>query len=185
MPRLRVFLIGFSGSGKSTVGSLLAERLQARFLDTDRMVEREEGRSIAEIFRCEGESRFRRMEKSVIRRVLARSDARQVVALGGGALRDPGLRRAVREAGTVVYLSCAVRELYRRLGSQQDRPLLQARPVSGQTERQARLARISALLKQRLPVYRQADIIYSTTTRSPQEAARELERRIRERSGNH
>jgi len=153
-----IVLIGFSGSGKSTVGPLLAAGLRVSFVDVDQLIERQAGCTISEIFRRGGEKTFRRMEQETIESILNR-------------------HRAFDKA-LVVYLSCSRREIYRRLRGKWDRPLLNVRPKTGQTMRQARLARIGCLLDRRLTNYRRADLIFSTTSRSPRQTATRLQHLI-------
>jgi shikimate kinase len=170
-----IFLIGFSGSGKSTVGPLLAERLKARFVDIDALVEKRAGKTIANIFARQGEAAFRRMERDAIGS-LSKSRRRTVVALGGGAFENRSTRKLVSGLGRVVYLSCSQRELYRRLRLASDRPLLEVKPAKGQTLRQARQLAIAKLLDMRQANYRRADLVLSTTAKTPRQAAAELHR---------
>src|SRR5581483_1784207 len=86
-------LIGMSGTGKSRVGRLVAERLRWRFLDTDLEIERRAGRSVQEIFAADGEERFRTLEREVIAKIAQRSGA--VISTGGGAVLDPGNREVL------------------------------------------------------------------------------------------
>jgi len=178
-----IFLIGFSGCGKSTIGPLVAGRLEVRFLDTDSLIERNERCTISEIFRVHGQKYFRKIEKRVIADITTRRRKRSVIALGGGAFTSPQNREHAGRSGLVIYLSCAVRELHRRLNDAPDRPLLNEKPVSGQTTREARLQRINRLLDIRLEHYRSADITFSTTDKTPQKCASEITRILKERYG--
>jgi shikimate kinase len=174
-----VFLIGFSGSGKSTVGPMLARQLGVRFLDTDVRLAQEQGRSIPAIFAAVGEKGFRRLESRLIKRLVMRLRTNAVIALGGGAFNDPRNRKLAAEFGLSVYLSCSVREIYRRLSGQIDRPLLELPAGRCGTLRQARLRRIAALLASRKANYRCADIVVSSSHRSARETVREIGARIR------
>ncbi|HMK39397.1 MAG TPA: shikimate kinase, partial [Bacteroidota bacterium] len=98
----RIYITGFMGSGKSTVGPLLGASLGYAFIDLDTVIEAGEGKSIAEIFREKGEQEFRALERSALRLLSARSNI--VVATGGGALTDPGSLSIVRQSGLSVYL---------------------------------------------------------------------------------
>lgn len=149
-----IFLTGFMGSGKSTVGRLLARRLRRRFVDLDREIERREGRSIPELF-AEGEASFRAAETRALKAV--RGPA--VVALGGGAL----LHNAVE--GALIKLTCAEPELWRRL-----KPQLAARPL---------LKGGRPAMRRLLKARRYPGRAFSTTRKPPQRVAKEIERWLR------
>ncbi|MFD3357129.1 shikimate kinase [Streptomyces fradiae] len=120
-----VVLVGPMGSGKSTVGTLLAERLGVPYRDTDADIVAAEGREISDIFIEDGEPRFRELERAAVRAALAGHTG--VLALGGGAVLDDGTR--ARLAGLpVVYLSMDVEEAVRRVGLGAARPLLAVNP---------------------------------------------------------
>ncbi len=167
----RLFLIGFSGSGKSTVGPLVAIKLGVRFADVDSVIEKNAGCSIPEIFAEQGENQFRHLEQEAVHEVIQSKSAYGVVALGGGAFESSYIRDIVARNGNTVYLSCAADEIYRRLKRKSDRPLLQVESKSGKTLRSARLRRIGKLLTARKLNYGRADWAISTTRRSPQEVA--------------
>jgi 3-dehydroquinate synthase len=120
----RVFLIGLSGSGKSTVGPLLAQRMGVRFLDTDAEIERRTGQSVDEIFRTQGEPRFREIEREVF--VTCCHPEAAVVATGGGVPLDAQSRRDMLTSGRVVWLDAPIELLAERLvaDSAEARPLL-------------------------------------------------------------
>ena len=172
-----VFLIGFSGCGKSTIGPQLARRLKARFYDTDAMIEQQTVRKINEIFRDHGEAAFRALESETIRRLVSRSQ-RKVIALGGGAFSNRTNRVLIKKSGVAVYLSCPVRELYRRLRHLSDRPLLDGRPAAGETMRQAKLRRIANLLENRKDAYRQAHLRVSTADKTVAECVAQVYRKV-------
>lgn len=118
-------LEGFMGTGKSTVGAILARRLQWDFIDTDEHIERQAGLSIKEIFSQHGEAGFRAMERDAC--LQAASKQFTVVALGGGALLDSGSRSAIEESGVVILLTCGLQELLMRLeesARKGERPML-------------------------------------------------------------
>lgn len=123
------------GSGKSTVGRILASRLEVPFSDLDSMIEQKTGTSIAAIFESDGESRFREIERAVLEEVLDGDGDRDmdmdrdglkgfVMALGGGALQSRELAAKVAGAGILIYLETSVEELVVRLQGDQTRPLL-------------------------------------------------------------
>ncbi len=140
----QIHLTGFMGSGKSTVGRRLAERLQWEFLDLDEAIIRLGGQSIAEIFAAGGEETFRRLESIALRQaVLA---PKTVVALGGGTLMDPDNRAVCVEAATLVWLRCTLEVMQRRCGEASlDRPLWGS-------------AKLEELLSAREPGYLSSDL---------------------------
>ncbi|MCD1257958.1 shikimate kinase [Paenibacillus athensensis] len=118
-----IVLIGFMGSGKSTVGRKLADRLGWTFTDTDARVEQEQGTTISELFRQRGEAEFRELESRVLEDVLA--EGRQVVATGGGIVLAERNRLRMLEGGLVVALKAEAGEVIKRVSSDRSRPLLQ------------------------------------------------------------
>ena len=177
-----VFLIGFSGSGKSTVGRLLAGRCRVRFVDVDQLIAKREGKTIPEVFTERGERSFRSIEARTIREVIDSSTRPIVAALGGGAFQSRSNRDLIASAGTSVYLSCSQRELARRLAGNDDRPLLNVRRA-GQSRRDAKSARIKDLLTRRKPAYERADIRVSTTGRTPEEVVRRIVAKLEQSYG--
>src|SRR5215217_1251232 len=112
--RMSVFLIGYRGSGKSTVGRRLADRLWQSFHDSDELVVKQAGMTIKEIFAAEGEAGFRDRESAVVRELAMLDD--HVVALGGGAVLRQQNRDALKAAGhKVIYLRCEPQELLKRI----------------------------------------------------------------------
>ena len=180
-----IFLVGFSGSGKSTVGSRLARLLKAEFYDTDVLIEQRCGKPIDRIFSDDGEDAFRRLESQVINELINRNEPRMVIALGAGAFDRRKNRIIVKRHGIVVYLSCSVREIYRRLKEKTDRPLLRVSPAKGETHRQAVVRRIKVVLDKRRLAYAQADVRISTTNKSINETVKQLYRRIRRYDADH
>lgn len=144
-----IWLVGMMGAGKSTVGPVLAERLGRPFVDTDAEVARRAGKAVAEIFAHDGEAVFRELEAEVIG---SAGEGGAVVALGGGAIAQPGAPGRLAARGTVVYLRARVETLLDRIGDPASRPLL-----AGLDEPQ-RLERIAALLAERAPAYASAPI---------------------------
>ena len=164
-----VSLIGFSGCGKSTLGKSLAKSTGVRFFDTDALIESRAGVPIDKLLKRGNEKGFRALEYRVIAEVYSTHTGPKVVALGGGAFGRSANRKIVGAAGPVVYLSCSVRELYRRLSGSYDRPMLRVQPREGESLREARLSRISDLLNERKVVYESADYRISVTDRPVQE----------------
>ncbi|MGV9992786.1 shikimate kinase [Streptomyces sp. NPDC003374] len=135
-------LVRLPGAGKSTVGRLLAGRLGVGLRDTDEDVERRTGQSVAEIFATQGEGRFRELERAAVRAALAHH--RGVLALGGGAVEDPGTR-ALLVGGPVVHVDAGVREVLGRRGAVTGRPLLAGDAA----------VRLRELAARRAPLYRE------------------------------
>ena len=147
---MSVFLIGYRGSGKSTVGRRLADRLWQEFLDSDDLIVRQAGMTIREIFEQEGEQGFRDRESLVVRELAAVPDD-QVIALGGGAVLREENRQALRDSGhKVIYLRCDPAELHRRIHA--DPQTAATRPAL--TQLGGTQAEIEQLLAEREPVYR-------------------------------
>jgi shikimate kinase len=124
-------LIGLMGAGKTTVGRRCAEALERAFVDTDDLIVAQAGASIPEIFAAEGETGFRARERAVVADVVA-SPEPLVIACGGGAMVDATNRRAVKDAGFVVWLACAPDELAARVerDGTTGRPLLAGAPTA-------------------------------------------------------
>jgi shikimate kinase / 3-dehydroquinate synthase len=159
-----IVLIGFMGSGKSSVGTALANRLGTGFADTDALIELRAGRSIAELFDQEGEESFRRIERETVLEVLAGETG--VIALGGGAVEDDQVRAVLRDKDTV-WLRVTADEAIRRLdGDQRERPML-------------RRGDPAALLELREPLYADASRFeIDTDGRSAEALAEEIARLI-------
>ncbi|MEU9378035.1 shikimate kinase [Streptomyces sp. NPDC048255] len=154
-----VVLVGPMGSGKSTVGSLLAERLGVPYRDTDADIVAAQGREISDIFVDEGEPYFRELERQAVAAAVAGHSG--VLSLGGGAVLDEGTR-ALLTGLPVVYLSMDVEEAVRRVGLGAARPLLAVNP-----RRQWR-----ELMEARRPLYTEvARVVVATDDRTPEEVA--------------
>ncbi len=158
---MNVVLIGYRGSGKSTVGRLLAERLGFAFVDTDGLIEQRTGLTIREIFADQAEEGFRNLETQVILEVAGQD--RQVISTGGGAvLRDENIQ-ALRQSGKLVYLTASPDVLWARIFADLHRHATRLRmdPDTG-------LQQVRTALLLRDPIYaRVADATVDTTGRSP------------------
>jgi shikimate kinase len=147
------------GSGKSTIGPILANTIGYDFVDLDRMIENRNGQSINEIFRTHGEEHFRRLERALIEELS--SGSHLVISLGGGTLVDPSTFTRITSTGIVVYLKATQDQLFKRLHHKTDRPVLFG--VTGERLEEEELrARIQQLYERREPVYSKADIIVPT-----------------------
>ena len=118
----RVFLVGLMGSGKTTIGQLLAKRLGLQFVDADHELEKRTGVSIATIFEIEGEAAFRSREAALIDELTMRDNI--VLGTGGGAVLDSGSRSALKTRGITFYLHSSPETSFERLRRNRDRPLL-------------------------------------------------------------
>ncbi len=159
-----IVLWGFMGSGKTTVGQILADRLGLPFTDTDRLIEKRVGKTIAEIFAQEGEPTFRRWERQVLEDVLR--NGKGVIAVGGGAPADPENIHLLKSRAFNVYLHVAPDLLFERLSSVDDRPLLQSSSD--------RYSVILSLLQRRLPFYQTADLFLPCGRREPCDIADQI-----------
>ena len=152
------------GTGKTTVGKLLAENLGRRFIDLDDAISTHAGRSIADIFRAGGEAAFRALEQEALAQALAQPDT--VLATGGGAAcREPNLTMMLA-AGKVVALSAPPEEVLRRTGRRSGRPLLDGADDPLEAARD--------LLRQREPFYARAHIRIDTLDKRPEEVVSEV-----------
>jgi shikimate kinase len=143
---MKVLLTGFMGTGKTTVGRRLAERLERPFFDLDSVVEEMVGVSVREIFDTQGEEAFRKLEKVALQSLLETEGA--IVATGGGTLTREENIALVRGRGLTVWLDAPLEVIEGRL----DRRMKQERPLF------ASLAEMRALFTDRQPAYRQADM---------------------------
>ena len=155
-----VVLVGFMGSGKSSVGRKLARRFGAPFVDVDEWIESSAGCRIRDLFAREGEPAFREREKAALREVL--SVKGRVIATGGGAFADEENRVLLRSYAPVVYLDTAVETILERLAADHGRPLLR-----GEDREEV----VRALLSRRVPGYRTADVTVRTDGRTVEEVA--------------
>jgi shikimate kinase/3-dehydroquinate synthase len=147
-----IFLVGLMGSGKTTIGRVLAKKLNKRFIDSDHEIEARTGVSIPVIFEIEGERSFRQREADVIRDLTARQDI--VLATGGGAILNPENRRYLKSRGTVIYLRASTQSILQRTAHDKNRPLLQTVDPR---------KRLEELARQREPYYQEvADLVVET-----------------------
>ena len=130
MKKNNVVLIGFMGSGKSTTGIQLSYRLRRSVEDTDKLIEKKEGRSIVEIFASEGEAYFRELETLMLKYVYETRE-NQIIAVGGGTPVKEENRKWLKLLGSVVYLRIRPETVYQRLKDDKTRPLLQGEDPQG------------------------------------------------------
>lgn len=155
----RVILIGPMGSGKTTIGSLLAQRLGLNFRDTDHLIEEQEGKTVSQIFLDQGEDAFRVIEKRVLREELLTDGT--VLSLGGGAPISIDAQSALRAiASHIIFLDISLSTVAPRIGFNRDRPLLLNNP-RGQWQ---------TLMEARRPIYEAvADTIINVDDKSEEE----------------
>jgi len=160
-----VYLVGFMGCGKSTVGQRLTRRLAWKFIDLDEQIEQAEGRTIAEIFAQGGEPPFRQIEHAALRRIVeevSRSGG-YGVALGGGTFAQPqNLELLQRARALSIWLECPVEELLLRCALMTNRPLFRDE------------ASFRLLYEQRVPFYRQAAFTVETGGAEPDEVVNRI-----------
>lgn len=163
-----VFLIGYRGTGKSTVARLMAARLGWTWIDADEYLQKKYGTSIRGIFEQEGEAGFRDKEAAVLAELCEHE--REVVATGGGVILRAENRARLRDAGKVVWLTADAATIWQRL--QNDATTEERRPA---LTHEGGLTEIEKLLAKREPLYRRcADLSVSSVDRSPQQVAEEI-----------
>lgn len=160
---LNLSLIGFMGTGKSSVGRFAAEQLGFTFLDTDEMIEERTGKTITQIFAQHGEPVFRALEKDLLKDLATREQL--VISTGGGLAANTENVASLKCHSLVVCLWASPEAIWERVKGQTHRPLLQAPDP---------LAKIRELLSVREPFYRQADVLVNTEQRSIKEVAQHV-----------
>ncbi len=156
-----ITVAGFMGTGKSTVGQLVAARLDFEFVDTDAVIEARTGKTIAEIFASDGEPTFRALEAAVCAELV--NATQRVIAVGGGALVNPSVQKVMVDHSLVICLTCDLDMIIQRVGDAPARPLF-----SVDREKLARL------LASRAGHYASLPFHVNTTELSPEQAAEEV-----------
>ncbi len=168
-----IFLVGPMGSGKTTIGRLLAKSLHKEFLDSDHEIEARTGANIPWIFDIEGEAGFREREHQAIDELTRRHGI--VLATGGGAVLREDNRRCLSERGIVVYLRASIDQQLKRTRLDRNRPLLQTADPRG---------RLEELMIQRDPLYREiANIIVDTDNRSIRTTVNTIASQLKQQAG--
>jgi len=164
---MNIYLIGFMGTGKTSVGRALAQLKKWNFVDLDELIELREQRRIVDIFAKEGEPYFRKIEKKVLKEVATQK--KFVVACGGGIVLDPDNIKLMKKTGKLICLSAACDTILKRVCSSSLRPILNvAKPKE----------RIELLLKMRAPYYLQADKTIDTSGFSVKQVASKIARML-------
>jgi len=162
-PLHNIALIGFMGTGKSSVGRLVAGQLHFELVDTDELIERRAGKPISRIFAEDGESVFREAERQLVSEMAGWRH--KVISTGGGLGADEVSQASLKQHALVVCLCASPESIWQRVKSQTHRPLLQDPDPLG---------RIRALLMERTPFYRQADVLMNTEMRSVRDVAQQV-----------
>ena len=158
-----IALIGFMGTGKSSVGRMLAEQLRFTFVDTDELIEARTGKTISAIFDKDGEAMFRQLEKDVVAELSARK--RTIISTGGGLGANEENLASLKTHALVVCLWASPEKIWERVRHQTHRPLLkEANPQ----------AKIRQLLGAREKYYKEADVLLNTELRSLKEVAQQV-----------
>lgn len=166
-----IFLIGFMGSGKSTIGVLLAEQLGLPFIDSDKAIEKKTGKSITTIFSENGEAAFREMEMEFLKALEPLKPS--VVAVGGGLPSIEGALELMRKSGLVIYLNTSLLTLLKRLRDEKEqRPLL--KDLSDAEFHPF----IEDLLSRRVQFYKQANLIMPNERNTPNELVLKIEKEL-------
>ncbi|MEK6593577.1 MAG: shikimate kinase [Pseudomonadota bacterium] len=173
-PSENIFLVGLMGAGKTSVGKMLAKRLNKAFCDSDQEIERTTGVRIPVIFEIEGEDGFRLRECKMLAELVRRKNI--VLATGGGAILSAHNRKLLAAHGTVIYLHAAINDLWRRTRYDKSRPLLQTDDPLG---------KLQELLTQRDPLYREiANLIIDTGNQSLGSLAHKIEQQLAQLRSN-
>jgi shikimate kinase len=151
---VNLYLVGFMGTGKTTVGRAVAHRIGFQLLDSDHEIERLQGKSIPEIFAQAGEPAFRAMERDFIER--GHPATRTLVACGGGLVVQPGMLEMLKERGVVICLHASIESILARTARQRNRPLLDVEDPE---------TRIRTLYAAREPIYRASGTLILTDSR--------------------
>jgi len=164
-----VFLTGYMGSGKTTIGLLLSKHLSLPFIDLDNEVEEDEKMAISEIFKKKGEDYFRNKESNMLKKIIKNNDA-AVIALGGGSISDSNNLNAVKIDGLLIYLETSASTIVERIKNEAaERPLL-----AQYTTDDAFLNFIEHHLNSRLINYQKADITIDTNGKNRDQILSEL-----------
>ncbi|WP_100331549.1 shikimate kinase [Bacillus xiapuensis] len=162
-----IFLTGFMGAGKTTIGQLLAKKLNCSVIDTDEYIEQQEQLTISDIFNAKGEEYFRGVETAVLA-ALGPEDG--IITTGGGMIMREDNRRLMKQIGQVVFLEADLSVIFARLAEDASRPLIQNKEKE----------EVQQLYDHRLPLYREtADITVQTANQTPEQAAEEIIRRLK------
>jgi len=156
-----IYLVGFMGVGKTTVGKKLSKQLNIPFLDTDEMIEQTLNMSIVNIFSTYGEEAFRQVEEETIQSLPKEN---VIVSTGGGMMSRKTIREHLKQTGIIIYLHCEFQEILSRLKGDQSRPLFLNKSKE----------ELKKLFEERMSDYKKAHLIVDTTHHSAEEVINEI-----------
>lgn len=154
-----IYLTGFMGAGKSTIGPILANTIGWDSCDLDVHIEKKIGKKVRQIFEQEGERFFRKIETETLMELSTRTNL--VVSLGGGTMADENNLAILKNSGTIIYLKASDDSFYKRLRYKRDRPSLAVNETDDFTK-ETLIKRINNLMSDRIKYYEQAEIIIDT-----------------------
>jgi shikimate kinase len=154
-PLENIILVGFMGSGKSSLGRELHQNLGYQLIDTDHVIEKQTGKSIPDIFSQDGEAAFRNLETELLKQLISQKTSEHIISTGGGVICIPENRTMLRKLGFVVWLECSVKDIFERTAKNKNRPLLQCDDP---------MQAIKTLLQERSPYYEETAHLKINTT---------------------
>ncbi|WP_096201235.1 shikimate kinase [Bacillus sp. FJAT-45350] len=160
-----VYLTGFMGSGKTTVGKELGKAFNFQVIDTDEYIEKQQKQSISSIFAEYGEEGFRKLETETLNNINGED---MVITTGGGIIIKDENRQIMQTKGKVIFLSCSLNEIIRRTEGDTTRPLLKGK----------KLEEIANLYESRLPLYQEAELVVDTTNKSVTDIVKEIKEQL-------
>lgn len=158
-----IVLIGMMGSGKTTIGKLLGEKLTLRSIDIDVIIEQNEKRTVSELFQNEGEKYFRNIERETIKKNFTNKDL--IISLGGGAFEDQLTQELLLKNSTVIYLKTSPNVILERIKNNTNRPLL---------KNQMTVEKIQSIILQRQKNYELANITILTDNKNTDKIVEEI-----------
>ena len=171
---MNISLIGMMGSGKSTIGKILQQKLEEyTFIDTDEEIIKSENLSINEIFEQKGEDYFREIESKTLNLILEKKN--QIISTGGGIIKRDKNIQNLKQNSLVIFLSADTNTLYERLKNNKDRPLLNSEDMKN---------KIETLLKERIDKYKKAHIEINTTNKPTELITEEIIRELKNNEKN-
>lgn len=173
-----VYLVGFSGVGKTTIGAKLAEKMNASFYDIDAEIIKKDKREIVDIFRVKGEQYFRALEVEMVQKISNKRNKKKVIALGGGAFENKEIRHCVSEHGVSIFLSACQQKIYTRIKSKTDRPLLKDNNKEKKMTALELKNQIRSLLEKRIENYKKADVTIAIKSKTTQQLVNEIIKKL-------